>query len=30
MKDIVISSVVTTLVPIIQKTQKGIKNTRRW
>ena len=30
MKDIVISSVITALVPIIQKTEKGNKKTRRW
>ena len=30
MKDIVTSSVVTALVPIIQKTEKGTKKTRRW
>ena len=29
-KDIVTSSVVTALVPIIQKTEKGTKKTRRW
>ena len=29
MKDIIISSVVTALVPIIQKTEKGTKKTRR-
>ena len=30
MKDIVISSVVTALVPIIQKTGNGTKKIRRW
>ena len=30
MKDIVIPSVVTALVPIINKTEKGTKKTRRW
>ena len=30
MKDIVITSVVATLVPIIQKKGKGTKKTRRW
>ena len=30
MKDIVISSVVTALVSIIKKTEKGSKKTRRW
>ena len=29
-KDIVTSSVITALVPIIQKTEKGTKKTRRW
>ena len=29
-KDIVTSSVVTSLVPIIQKAEKGTKKTRRW
>ena len=29
-KDIVTSSVITALVPIIPKTEKGTKKTRRW
>ena len=29
-KDIVTSSVVTALVPIIKKTEKGTKKARRW
>ena len=30
MKDIVTSSVIIDLVPIIQNTQKGTKKTRKW